>query len=262
MTRTSLLVAPLVVALLGTVYALDYPTHYRERLARFTRQNASLPAGREHVVLLGDSLTEGWEAGGRTARYLPEVAERVLNRGIASDGLGVGSRGIRHRLDASVFACNPSHVVLLAGVNDVGRDGSGVARSARHYRSVAQTIRDRLPDVTLILVTVPSARGGYAALNPHVRTYNQHVRETAAAVDATVLDLHALLLDERGQLRADLTSDGLHWNNRGYAIYGQALQPLLTTASSDLGAAGAAAGAGATAGAGAARGIIDRLRGR
>jgi lysophospholipase L1-like esterase len=216
------------LALVGLGRAQGLVEHYHQRLAAFRTQNATLQAGRQHVVLVGDSLTEGWELGGRTAKYLPSLAPRVLNRGIAGDGLGLGSsRGIRHRLDASVFDCNPSHVVLLAGVNDVGRDGSGVKRSATHYETVVRAIRERLPQIPIVLVTLAPARGNYAALNPHIQAYNAHVQRIAAEHGAALLDLHPLLADDEGELKAAWTGDGLHWKNAGYQVLGRELERLL-----------------------------------
>lgn len=52
------------------------------------------------MVLVGDSLTEDREARHRSREFLPTIAERVLGRGIASDGLGVRARGLARRMDA------------------------------------------------------------------------------------------------------------------------------------------------------------------
>jgi lysophospholipase L1-like esterase len=200
----------------------DWAAHYQRRVEAFRAENRALPAGRRHVVLVGDSLTEGW-TGERVRRFLPGIAERVLNRGIASDGVGVHARGVLRRLDESVFDARPERVVLLIGVNDVGRDGSGVEPCARRYRELVRAIRARLPDVPLHVVTLAPARGNYAALNPHIVAFNRLLRQLAGEEGAAVIDLHAALADDRGELPAELTGDGLHWNDRGYERVGAAL---------------------------------------
>lgn len=213
-----LVVAPLLAA------PPDWAAHYRERVALFAQQNAALPAGKTHVVLVGDSLTEGWGAGepnGRIAKYLGPIAGKVLNRGIASDGIGVNVRGVKRRLDESVFDTRPERIVLLIGVNDVGRDGSGVAGCVRTYREVVRQLRSRLPEVPLHLVTTPPARGGYAALNPHIRSLNEQIETIARDEGAGLIDLYAAMVDANQALVERFSADGLHWTNAGYEQVGK-----------------------------------------
>ena len=229
MKHRSLLLSATALALSVPSLAIaDYASHYRSRVAQFRTENANLPAGRQHIVLVGDSLTEGWKFSDRVSRYMPQVASRVLNRGISSDGMSrANSRGIVNRLRESIWDCNPSHVVMLVGTNDVHSNGGGVAGSARHYENVVREIRQRLPQTRVIMVLVPPARGQYSSLNPHINTYNGRLRTIAADHGAQVLDLHQLLRDGNGRLRSDLTSDGIHWTHAGYRIYGAALEPML-----------------------------------
>ncbi len=223
MRRTSVCLA-LGLLVPGLAAAQDWAAHYARRVEAFRAENARLDPSRRHVVLVGDSLTEGWESRGRIRKYLPSLADRVLGRGIASDGLGVGPRGLLRRMDASIHDTRPSHVVLLMGVNDIGRDGSGVAGAARAHARVVQQVRERHPDVPLLLVTLTPTRGGYAAFNPHVVRMNEHVRRAAAEHGCRLIDLHALVADARGELPAAMATDGLHWTDAVYEVLGRELE--------------------------------------
>src|SRR5687767_145694 len=55
-----------------------FKVHWQNRVKAFKEQNENLM----HVVLLGDSITEGFE----TAKYFP--GRRILNRGIGADVIG------------------------------------------------------------------------------------------------------------------------------------------------------------------------------
>jgi lysophospholipase L1-like esterase len=216
-----------VFALAGVAQAQDrWVRHFNQRVAAFEAQNRTLPTGKEHVVLVGDSLTEGWERSGRTSRYLPQLAGRVLNRGISSDRVGP-PRGVLSRMAASILDTQPSHVVLLVGVNQIGSGGSGIARAARDYEEIVRRVRSRLPQVKLIAVSTPPTRGRYANFQAAIRRYNAKVKEIAKRHGAEFLDLHALLKDSRGELKREVSSDGLHFNSAGYAIYGRALERLI-----------------------------------
>lgn len=216
--------APIVVALAaGLASAKDWAAHYAERVAAFEKENATLDAKARHVVLVGDSLTEGFSKG-RLQRFLPTLAARTLNRGISSDGVGIARRGVLRRLEASVLGCRPSDVFLLIGVNDIGRDGRGVEAAARTHLEVVQKIREKLPRVRLHLVTLAPTTGGYRDMNAAIVRYNEKVRGIAAATSSSLLDLHAKLVQD-GELPGRMaTKDGLHWTDAVYEVYGALIE--------------------------------------
>jgi lysophospholipase L1-like esterase len=232
MTRRAL--APFVALLALTTAAVaaaspgtDWVAYYHEHVARFRAENAALDPAVPRVVLVGDSLTEGWSPA-RIRRFLPTLAPRVLNRGISSDGVGVNDRGVLHRLDESVFDCHPSHVVLCIGVNDIGRDGHGVERAARALGQVVQAIRARLPRVPLILVTLAPARGAAAAFNPPIVAFNERVRALAHDAHLPLIDLFPLVADDHGELpEAMAARDGLHWKDGVYEVLGRELERVV-----------------------------------
>src|SRR5687767_14138172 len=63
------------------------------------------------VVLLGDSITQGW--GEDFSAWFPGM--KVANRGISGDT----SRGVLIRVDEDVLDLQPAAVVLLIGTNDL-----------------------------------------------------------------------------------------------------------------------------------------------
>lgn len=223
----SVALACLALAPAAHAQPTDWVAHYHRRVAAFAAENARLDPAARHVVLIGDSLTEGWTPS-RIARSLPTLAPRVLNRGITSDGTGARARGVSRRLDASLFDCQASHAFLLIGVNDVGRDGSGVEPAARTLREVVRAIRAREPALVLTLITCPPARGAtYGPLNPAIVRFNAHVRTIAREEGAHLIDLHPLLVDARGELPAHLTGDGIHWTDAAYAVLGRELERVV-----------------------------------
>src|SRR6185436_6704618 len=68
------------------------------------------------VVLLGDSITQGW--GEDFSAWFPGL--KIANRGISGDT----SRGVLIRLQEDVLALHPQAVVLLIGTNDLEEKAS------------------------------------------------------------------------------------------------------------------------------------------
>lgn len=203
---------------------LDAAQHYRERLRQFARETHA-PGG---IVLLGSSHIEWFDA----PRFLP--GRRFINRGIASDRLGLTGGGILERLAVSVFDLRPAQVIFESGANDLGelwRHGTPtLPEICAGYERIVAAIRGRLPAVPLLIVNVLPTRGRFAGLNPLVRELNPHIARIAAAHGCPHLDFHRAVADPAGALRAELTVDGLHLNERGYALWAAALEPFLPPA--------------------------------
>ncbi len=221
---TATLLAALALALPLPARAQD--DRWLQRVRSFARENGRLEPGRRHVVLLGSSSMEGWRYGRRVQRFLPTVGSRSLNRGISGDGIGIrAGRGIKHRLQVSVFDAQPSHVFLLNGRNSLGY---GVERTAEVYEEVVAEIRARLPDTVLCLVTCAPVSGRYAHMADDVVALNARLREIARRHGCALIDLHPLLVAGDGRsMRRDLTSDGLHFKDAGYRLLGERIEAVV-----------------------------------
>lgn len=203
---------------------IDAKKHYGERMAAFAAETVT-PGG---VVLFGSSHLEWFD----TAKLLPEF--RFVNRGIASDRLDVEGRGLLHRLDISVFDCQPAFIVLQNGINDLGelaRTGTPpLGDIFTWYEQLVARIRERLPEVPLSLVNEMPTTGRFAVCLPYVPAFNAHICDVAARHACLHMDIHQDLVDGTGELRSELTYDGLHLNDTGYQILADRLRGVLPTA--------------------------------
>lgn len=194
-------------------WAALFKIHWQNRTKAFREQNQQL----QNVVLLGDSITEGFEV----AKFFP--GRRVVNRGIGADVIGNNMpsddpRGVLQRLDNSVFDCAPTDLFILIGINDLntGRNVDGMEAG---YRELLTKIRARLPELRIHVQSVLPTRGAHAKQNEPVREFNGKLKALAAEFKCSFIDLHALMADDKGELKADLTNDGLHLTDAGYEIW-------------------------------------------
>ncbi|MBN1901627.1 hypothetical protein JW926_09925 [Candidatus Sumerlaeota bacterium] len=193
--------------------------HYYNRVDVFKNENAEL----KNVILLGDSLTEGFDV----KKYFPE--RRVLNRGIVADHVGLGERGVLKRLDSSVFDCNPSHVFLLIGVNDLGDDNSpeAIDKIAAGYREICNAILEKAPGVKLCLQSCLPTGKKYVRLNDSIIELNKRIRKISEELNLPYIDLHSLLKDGKGELKEEYSPEGLHLKPAAYQEWKKALVPYL-----------------------------------
>ncbi len=198
--------------------------HYHDRVALFRAENVE-PGG---IVLVGSSHVEGFDTG----KLLP--GRRIVNRGIISDRIGLTDRGILHRLDCSVFDCKPSIVFLENGVNDLGelwRHGTpSIDEVEGCYREVVKRIRDRLPEVPLVIVGLFPTRDNYAELNPMIVDLNRRLARIAEEFHCPFMDVHAPYVDADGALKAEYSRDGLHLNEAGYRVWADRIESALAAA--------------------------------
>lgn len=184
--------------------------HWTNRTNAFRMQNEQL----QFVVLLGDSITEGFDV----AKYLP--GRRVLNRGIGADVIGndlpaEDNRGVLKRLDESVFNCAATDVFLMIGINDLG-SGHTPDVMEQGYRDILQRIKTEAPRVRVHVQSVLPTRDNFAKHNANVVDFNNRLKKMAEEFGYDYIDVHALMVDEKGELKAEFTGDGLHLNETAY----------------------------------------------
>lgn len=200
---------------------MDAAKHYRDRMQIFAAESVSPGA----IVMVGSSHVERFDA----ARLLP--GRRVVNRGIACDRIGLTDRGILHRLNESVFGLSPSAIVLENGGNDLGelwRHGvPSVEDTAKCYEQVVATIRHRLAAVPLCLVSVMPTTGEYAGLSPLVPPLNEHIMRIASQYACDYMNVYRQLVDDRGEIHAEFTDDGLHLTETAYQIWANMIEEWL-----------------------------------
>ncbi len=187
---------------------------FHKRMAEIDADLAALPADTTGtVVMLGDSITEGFRA--------KELAGwRVMNQGINSDAIRITNGeagGVASRIDR-VKAARPAHIFLLIGINDFGAN-KPVDTAEAHYREVVKALREAAPDATLHLQTILPTGGKYARLNVSVNEMNKRIVQIAKENNLDLIDLHAVMADEKNELKPAFTHEGLHLTAPAYAAW-------------------------------------------
>ena len=181
----------------------------RERL---TTQFEVLTEPPADVVFLGDSITQG----GRWSELFNGVDAR--NRGIGGDT----TQDILNRLD-QVVALAPRKLFIMIGINDLNR-GFGPEVATANYRILFNEIDKRLPDTQVYLQSVLPVNDTWPnADNTHVPTLNTELQREAEARDYVYVDLVPAFSAADGQLKENLSNDGIHLLGKGYAVWREAI---------------------------------------
>ena len=172
--------------------------------------------------MVGNSLTHGCEW--HELLGMPNVLNRGINGDIAE--------GINQRLDG-VLKGKPAKIFLLCGVNDVSHD-----LTADSIATAVEGLVDRIltesPTTRLYLQSLLPINNSFARYRlltdkeQTIRDINTRLQKMASSKGVTWIDLYPHFADENGNLKAELTNDGLHLLAPGYMIWKEVLLPYIT----------------------------------
>jgi len=193
---------------------------------RYRAENAALPpAGAQRVVLIGDSITEGWKE-----QHASYFGPQRVDRGIS----GQVTEQMIVRMRSDVLELEPAVVHIMAGTNDVAgnRGPTTIALIEGNLATMAEL--SRAHGIRVVLAAVPPAAGfpWQPGLRPagDIRTVNAWLRDYARREHFTWVDYGAVLDDGAGGLRKEYSGDGVHPNAAGYAAMELLFEAAVTKA--------------------------------
>ena len=214
MKNSKLILSILFLSMFTTAfsYAQDWAN-----LNRFKNENAELAeplSGEKRVVFMGNSITEGW--GKASPDFF--TGKPYINRGIS----GQTTPQMLLRFKADVINLKPKVVIILAGINDIaGNTGPSTLEMIEdNIISMAQLAKANGIKVVLCSVLPAFDFPWKPGMEPaeKVVALNSLIRNYAAKNRISYVDYYSAMVDARKGLKADLSGDGVHPNNAGYAV--------------------------------------------
>ena len=194
--------------------------NYNKLLSQFN----SSPLNNRDIIFLGNSITaEGKDWSARLDNSI------IRNRGIGGDT----TDGVIARL-GEIIASNPTAVFLLIGINDLYNntiEKPSVSYIADNIINIAKKIKYNSSNTkvyiqTLLPISKKKSYKYYDLYNQSIKRINKIIIENQQKGLYSVIDLHSLFVDNKGQLRSDLTYDGLHLNEQGYLVWSNFIKPI------------------------------------
>lgn len=180
-------------------------------------------AGSDRVVLLGNSITEGW------VRERPAFFKdnpNLIGRGIS--GQTTPQMLLRFRQD--VIHLKPRLVVLLCGINDIAQNTGPITQAEIMDNIISMSELAEANHIGVILSSVLPAsdfpwRPGMDP-GPKVVSLNKDIKKYAKEKGFIYLDYYSAMEDGNLGLKPGLSTDKVHPTPAGYAV----MEPLLLAA--------------------------------
>ena len=197
--------------------------------------NAAVRKGGVELLLLGDSITHGWDS-------YPDLWKtyfgrwNTVNAGFSGDR----TQHVLWRLNnGNLDGIQPKVAMIMIGTNNSNGNDNTAEEIAEGIAAIVCTLRTELPQTKILLLAI-FPRGTReqrdaktdAAFNPQWAkndNANQLVSRLADGKNVIYLDINKTFLNDRDELRLDVMPDLLHPKEMGYRIWGEAITPTLET---------------------------------
>lgn len=191
--------------------------YYQQRTSLFRHLSQTT----DDIIFLGNSLTDGneWTEMFRDLR--------IKNRGVSGDI----TEGVIHRLD-EIIRRKPLKLFIMIGINDLAK-GISPDRIIENIKTIVSTVHSTSPRTKIYIQSMLPVNPGFNSFKGHtakgkmVEAINKKLRQMASSHSYSFIDLYHQFVDSMGNLRNDLTNDGLHLNGDGYMLWKYLVWPSI-----------------------------------
>jgi lysophospholipase L1-like esterase len=193
------------------------PNRFAQEIRAFAEWDSKNAVPTDPVLFVGSSSIRLW----RTHESFPDLP--VVNRGFGGSQIS----DALHFADRLILAYQPKVLVFYSGTNDIAA-GKSAARVVEDYRRLIRLVHAHQPRVRVIILAINPSRSRWK-LWPEMKKTNELVQEFCQSDPRLVFaDFSARFLGADGRPDSRLfLQDELHLNAQGYAVWIEALAPVL-----------------------------------
>ncbi|MBI5092325.1 MAG: DUF1080 domain-containing protein [Candidatus Hydrogenedentes bacterium] len=190
--------------------------------ARHASMNARVKQGNVDLLFIGDSITHGWEGGGKDTWDKYYGDRNAVNLGIGGDR----TEHVLWRLDnGNIDGITPKLAVVMIGTNNSGDNtaeeiGAGVT-------AVVTKLRQKLPNTKVLLLAIFPREEKPGELRAKNAKASEIASKIADGKNVFFLDIGGEFLTSDGTIPKPIMPDALHPNEAGYVLWAAAIEPTV-----------------------------------
>lgn len=192
---------------------------WQAEIDRLVADDGEHPPPQDGVLFVGSSSIRMWTT---LAADFPGVP--VIDRGFGGSVIA----DTTYFADRIAIPYHPRLIVMYAGDNDIA-EGLSPRQVLEEFEAFTVRVRRGLPDVAIAYISIKPSIARFA-MWPRMRAANRLIADwMQTQTRMSFVDVSSGMLGEHGKPRAALfRGDGLHTTAAGYAVWVQALEPVLT----------------------------------
>ena len=179
------------------------------------------------LLMIGDSITHGWEGKGKKVWNSYYGHRKAINLGFGADR----TEHVLWRLDhLPLNKINPKAAVIMIGTNNVGHKSSSPKEAADGIKAIVEKLEKQYPSLKILVLNVfPRDEKPDGTLRKAVDEINSYLPDLLRdKQNVTLLNINPVFLDTDGTLPKSIMADSLHPDLYGYELWAKTMEPELT----------------------------------
>jgi lysophospholipase L1-like esterase len=193
---------------------------------RHKAMNERVKQGNVDLLIIGDSITQGWERAGKEVWDKYYTSRNAVNLGISGDQ----TQHVLWRLqNGNIDGVSPKLAMLMIGTNNAGaRPMQSPEDVAAGVKAIVDLLREKLPEMKILVLGIfPRGEDDQDAKRQTNMKANEIIAKLADDKMIFYLDIGDKLLEPDRKLSKDIMPDLLHPNKKGYEIWAEAVEPTV-----------------------------------
>ncbi len=176
------------------------------------------------LIMVGDSITHGWERAGKEVWDTYYTRRNAVNMGFGGDR----TQHVLWRFDhGEIDGISPKLAVLMIGTNNSNGQDNTDEEIADGIKAICAKMRTKLPKTKILILGIfPRGQGPSSQREKNARA-SELASKIADGKYIFYLDINDKFLKTDGTLPKDIMPDLLHPNAKGYEIWAEAMEPTI-----------------------------------
>lgn len=194
-------------------------------LPRHKEKVALAQQGNVDLLLVGDSITHGWEQSGATVWQAFFGDINTLNIGFSGDR----TENVLWRLQhGEVEGIKPKLTIMMIGTNNTGHRMDSPEDIASGVNAILDEFEQRIPDSKVLLLAIfPRGAKPDDEMRINNNAANMLLERLAKNRGVMFANINSLFLTDNQVLLPSVMPDLLHPKEDGYKIWAEALTPYI-----------------------------------
>jgi lysophospholipase L1-like esterase len=208
----------LMLSLVGSIQAQQ--SRFSAELQKFNKRDSIFMPPKNAILFIGSSSFTKWTD---VQNYFPGYP--IINRGFGGSTLP----DVSDYAEENIAKYHPKQVVIYCGENDLASSDTVTPMVVfNRFKQLFKIIRSKAGEINITFVSIKPSPVR-KSLQLKVEKANELISGFLKSRSGTgFVDVyHPMLLKDRAINGSIFTSDSLHMNPKGYAIWQKAMQPFL-----------------------------------